>query len=183
VCAGQELLPVAPEKAMFNKKNNETSEEQVSWSEPVIESQPEDAETAPSNEEYLARSVSYVGPGLQMSGNIVAEENLIIEGVAEGSIKCGDKQLTVGKKGRVSGQIVGNVIEVRGTVEGDIYSHEIVRLYPTAVVDGAIYCKRLVMDDKAVFNGSIDMNWDGAVPNEEPLTSVESDEKVVKAVG
>ena len=167
---------------MFNKKKDDSSDEIEYMSEPTLDPQPADAEIETPRPESSARSVSYIGAGLHMTGDIAAEENLIVEGAADGSINCIDKTLTVGKSGRVSGRIVGSVIELRGKVDGEIYSHEIVRLYSSAVIDGAIYCKRLVMDENAVFNGMGDMNWYGARPQEAPEPADESIEKVVKAV-
>lgn len=168
---------------MFNKKNNGASELTESKSEPTIDVGAQDAEEKLPKKEYSARSVSYVGPGLQLSGHVKVDEGLVVEGEVEGTITSTDKNLTVGKKGRISGELVGSVIEVRGTVEGDIYGRELVRLYSSAVIDGTIYCKRLVMDEGAVFNGSVDMNWDGERSEDVPPVSAGSEEKVLKVAG
>ena len=87
------------------------------------------------------------------------------------------------RKGRVKGDIIGNVVEVRGTIEGEVLGHELVHLYSSAIVEGAISCKRLVMDEGAEFNGSVNMNRDEAVPQKEPLKGVESDDKLMKVAG
>jgi cytoskeletal protein CcmA (bactofilin family) len=58
-----------------------------------------------------------------------------------------------------------------------------VHLYSSAVVDGTISCKRLVIDEGADFNGSVDMNRDETVSQKEPLKGVESDEKLMKVAG
>ena len=104
-------------------------------------------------------------------------------GELDGKITSADKNLTVGKKGRVRGDIIGSVVELRGTVEGEVYSDVLVRLYSSAVVTGKIFCKRLVLDEGAEFNGSVDMNWDGKMPQEEPETDADSDDSVVRVVG
>lgn len=168
---------------MFKNKSNE----RVEQSEPTIEVEAVEQEQAKEQElraqQLSTRSVSYVGPGLHFAGEIMVDEGIVIEGEVEGKISSSDKNLTVGKKGRVKGDIIGNVIEVRGSVDGEIFSHELVHLYSSAVVDGKISCKRLVMDEGAEFNGSIDMNWDGTESEKEPLQSVDSDEKLVKVAG
>ncbi len=164
---------------MFKNNRND----HVEQSEPTIEAKVEDKEPEAPAQQLATRSVSYVGPGMHFTGEITADEGLVIEGEVEGKITSSDKNLTVGKKGQVKGDIIGNVIEVRGSIEGEIFGHELVHLYSSAVIEGTISCKRLVMDEGAQFNGSIDMNWDGSVSQKEPLKSVESDEKVVKVAG
>ena len=164
---------------MFKNNRND----HVEQSEPTIEAKVEDKEPEAPAQQIATRSVSYVGPGMHFTGEITADEGLVIEGEVEGKITSSDKNLTVGKKGQVKGDIIGNVIEVRGSIEGEIFGHELVHLYSSAVIEGTISCKRLVMDEGAQFNGSIDMNWDGSVSQKEPLKSVESDEKVVKVAG
>jgi cytoskeletal protein CcmA (bactofilin family) len=164
---------------MFKNNRND----HVEQSEPTIETKVEDKEPEAPAQQIATRSVSYVGPGMHFTGEITADEGLVIEGEVEGKITSSDKNLTVGKKGQVKGDIIGNVIEVRGSIEGEIFSYELVHLYSSAVIEGTISCKRLVMDEGAQFNGSIDMNWDGSVSQKEPLKSVESDEKVVKVAG
>lgn len=164
---------------MFKNNRND----HVEQSEPTIEAKVEDKEPEAPAQQLATRSVSYVGPGMHFTGEITADEGLVIEGEVEGKITSSDKNLTVGKKGQVKGDIIGNVIEVRGSIEGEIFSHELVHLYSSAVIEGTISCKRLVMDEGAQFNGSVDMNWDGSVSQKEPLKSVESDEKVVKVAG
>mgnify|MGYP001824761488 CR=1 FL=1 len=164
---------------MFKNNRND----HVEQSEPTIEAKVEDKEPEAPAQQLATRCVSYVGPGMHFTGEITADEGLVIEGEVEGKITSSDKNLTVGKKGQVKGDIIGNVIEVRGSIEGEIFGHELVHLYSSAVIEGTISCKRLVMDEGAQFNGSIDMNWDGSVSQKEPLKSVESDEKVVKVAG
>ena len=164
-------------------KNN--SNERVEQSEPTIDVEAEDKkqEKETPEKQINTRSVSYIGPGLHMTGEITADEGLVIEGEVEGKITSSDKHLTVGKKGRVKGGIIGNVIEVRGTIDGEVVGHELVHLYSSAVVDGTISCKRLVIDEGADFNGSVDMNRDETVSQKEPLKGVESDEKLMKVAG
>lgn len=168
---------------MFNKKDGGTPDVSEPKSEPVIDTEGSETEAGSRDPSLSARSVSYIGPGLQLSGEIKAEEGLVIEGEVEGKITSTDKNLSVGKKGRIKGEIVGSVIELRGTVEGDIYSDVLLRLFSSAVVEGKLYCKRLVLDEGAEFNGAVDMNWDGGTSTEEPEKDGDSDDNVVRVAG
>jgi cytoskeletal protein CcmA (bactofilin family) len=168
-----------PDNAGANEAENDAN---------AMDVEDEDREPKSKQEGFSARSVSYMGPGMCVRGEVEVEEGLIIDGVLEGQVTTSDKSLTIGKQGRVSGDIFANAVEVRGKVDGEIYSKELVRLFPSALVEGDIHCNRLVVDEGATFNGRIDMTWDGTIEEEQApekvkLTSVDSDESIAKAAG
>ena len=107
--------------------------------------------------EVRTRSVSVIGPTLKFKGELTANEDLIIEGQIEGKIAHQEKNLTVGKSGRVKADIHAKEIEIQGRVDGDIRGDDIVKLAKSAVVHGNIHCGRIVMEDGAHFSGSITM--------------------------
>jgi len=107
--------------------------------------------------EVRTRSVSVIGPTLIFKGELSANEDLIIEGEIEGKIAHQDKNLTVGKNGRVKADIHAQQIEILGRVDGDIRGDDIVKLAKTAIVNGNIQCGRISMEDGAHFSGSITM--------------------------
>ena len=133
---------------MFNKKSDEESTK--------IEPSPGKVPSADPN--VRKRSVSVIGPTLRFKGELEANEDLLIEGQIEGSIAHQDKNLTVGKQGRVKADIHARIVEVFGEVEGDIQGDEIVRLAKGAKVKGNIRCGRISMEDGALFAGSISMD-------------------------
>jgi len=87
-----------------------------------------------------------------------ADEDLVIEGCVEGSIAHHTKNLTIGKKGRVTADIHASAVIVEGQLSGDIYSDGLVSLAKGCVVKGNISCARIVMQDGADFSGRIDMS-------------------------
>jgi len=139
---------------MFTKPGKED----VSSPEPRATA--EETAAGHSRDEAHTRSVSYLGPSLEFNGDVVVSEALIIEGSIEGSVTCKKRRLTIGKQGRVTGELHGEEVEVRGRVDGDIYGYERVRLHSTAVVGGTLHCKRIIMDDGAQLNGVVNMNVD-----------------------
>ncbi len=108
-----------------------------------------------------SKNVSVIGPTLVFKGELSADEDLVIEGTIEGTIAHHKKNLTIGKKGRVTADIHATSVIVEGELNGDINSDGLVSLAKGATVIGNIYCTRLVMEDGATFNGKIDM----AVPS------------------
>ena len=164
---------------MFDKDRSKDRKESQVQEEVSVD----EARGTSGRQDFAARCVSYFGPGMQLSGDVTVAEGLVIEGAFDGNVTSTDENLTVGKKGRVKGELHGIVVSVRGRVEGKIYGDEVVRLYPTAVVDGTVYCKRLIIDDGATFNGNIDMGAEDADTGKAKLTSVDAGEPVSKVAG
>lgn len=130
---------------MFNKKQEEHSDYEKS--EPAMT----------TSSDVRRRKTSVIGPTLKFKGELSANEDLIIEGEIEGTIAHQDKNLTVGREGRVKANIDARTVEVYGKVEGDIHGEDIVKLAKSADVKGNIRCARIVMEDGAQFSGKIDM--------------------------
>ena len=120
---------------------------------PELASPPKLGEAPP----VRSRNVSVIGPTLIFKGELSADEDLVIEGQIEGTIAHHEKNLTVGKQGRVKADIHAKSVIVLGTLIGDIHSDGTVSLAKGANVVGDIYCSRIVMEDGARFKGRIDM--------------------------
>jgi len=115
--------------------------------------------TSPSTR---SNNVSVIGPTMEFKGDLSADEDLIIEGLIEGTITHHKKHLTVGAKGRVKADIHASSVIVLGQLVGNIHSEGMVSLAKGADVTGNITCGRILMEDGARFRGKIDM--------EEPTT-------------
>lgn len=106
---------------------------------------------------------STLGATLRFKGDLVADEDLVIQGQIEGSI-LHTRSLTIGSQGRVHGDIRARRIIVEGSVEGNLYALERASLRPGATVRGDIFAAEIVIDDGASLNGRIDMDNAPAVP-------------------
>ena len=104
-----------------------------------------------------SKNVSVIGPTLVFKGELSADEDLVIEGTIEGTIAHHKKNLTIGKKGRVTANIHASSVLVDGELNGDIHSDGLVSLAKGAMVIGDVYCSRIVVEDGARFNGKIEM--------------------------
>jgi cytoskeletal protein CcmA (bactofilin family) len=103
-----------------------------------------------------SKNVSVIGPTLEFKGELQADEDLVIEGQVEGTIAHHKKRLTVGKQGRVRADIDASSVVIEGQLVGDIHGDEVVSLASGADVAGNIFCRRIVIEDGARFNGRID---------------------------
>lgn len=102
-------------------------------------------------------NVSVIGPTMEFKGDLSADEDLIIEGLVQGTIKHHNKHLTVGRKGRVQADIHASSVIVLGRLVGDIHSAGTVTLSKGSDVVGNIFCSRIAMEDGSKFKGNVDM--------------------------
>ena len=116
----------------------------------------------PTERASLGRA-STLGATLRIRGDLVADEDLVIQGQVEGSI-LHTRSLTIGSQGRVLGDIRARRIIVEGSVEGNLYALERASLRPGATVRGDIFAVEIVIDEGACLNGRIDMDNAPAVP-------------------
>jgi len=162
---------------MFSKndKSTESSEKEENTKAQTTEETSTEQSSGSSSEKAMGpRSCSYVGPKMQIKGEVIVDESLNIDGKVEGTIKSNDKQLAVGKNGHVMAEVEATTIEARGTIEGDLRSNDVVHLYSTAVVRGTIHCERLIVDDGAKFDGQLCMTGESKAPKKGKLTLASS---------
>jgi len=108
--------------------------------------------------------VSVLGPSLKFKGDLVADEDLVVQGQIEGSI-LHTRSLTIGAQGRMHGDIKARRITVEGTVDGDLYALESCVLRAGAIVRGNVFANKVSVAEGARFSGRIDMDNAPTVPN------------------
>lgn len=97
------------------------------------------------------------GKSIVFKGDVSGDEDLEIEGRVEGQVKLPNHQLTVGGHGRVAAEIEAKNVIVIGHVAGNVVATERVEIQATGVVEGDIHAPRLLIQEGAVVNGSIEM--------------------------
>ena len=131
------------------------------------------------------KKASVLGPTLKFKGELTAEEDLMIQGSIEGSIKH-SSSLTIGESGHVKANVSAEYIAVEGNVEGDIHGSQSVTVRETANISGNISSPTVSLLEGATFNGNIDMTGkafaksgdDSATPK--PAEPVAADEDAGK---
>lgn len=111
--------------------------------------------------ETAKRRGSVLGSTLRFKGKLSADEDLLIQGHVEGSIKH-TSNLTIGEEGRIKGNVRAEYIVVEGSVNGDLSGDKSVIVRNSANVDGNIYSPVVTLLEGAKFNGSIDMSGKSA---------------------
>jgi cytoskeletal protein CcmA (bactofilin family) len=126
---------------------------------PARNSEPEPMQPQPSfSAPQPAAKAAVIGPGIMIDGDISGSENLVIEGKVKGRIQLGANEVTVGKSGEVNADVSAKIIRVAGKVQGDLSGKEKVIISSTGNVRGNIVAPRMLLEDGAIFKGSIDMD-------------------------
>jgi len=98
-----------------------------------------------------------IGKSLQVRGEVKGSEDLLIDGLVEGSITLNDSRLTIGAKARVQANVAARDVVVLGTLEGNINATGRIELRSGCRVTGDLRGARLAIEENAVFTGKVDL--------------------------
>jgi cytoskeletal protein CcmA (bactofilin family) len=102
--------------------------------------------------------VANIGKSIIIKGDLSGDEDLVIDGRVEGRVSLPNNQVTIGGDGKITAEIEAKSIIVIGKTAGDLNASERVEIQATGVVDGDIRSPRLLIQEGAVVNGTIDMS-------------------------
>lgn len=149
--------------SMWNRRDSEGPERPV---EPRPNLAPP-VSAAASPAQSSARRASIIGGGVTIKGEIVAKEELVIDGEVEGTVESQDK-LTVGVAGKLRAQVKAREIIVRGQVKGNVVAGDRITIHKDAQLSGDVKTAGIIIEDGAYFKGSIDIIKGEPVPAKEP---------------
>ncbi|WP_110687247.1 bactofilin family protein [Salinicola aestuarinus] len=113
----------------------------------------------PSTKERLT-GPSRIGAATLVRGEVSGEEDLFIEGQVIGDITIPTHLIKVGAGGSVEGQVIGAEITIEGRIEGKLIASQRITLKAGAVVYGDLHSPNLMLEEGAIFHGTIDMDPD-----------------------
>lgn len=108
--------------------------------------------------------VAHIGKSVVVRGELSGSEDLYLDGQVEGSIELHDHHLTIGPHGRVKASVNAREVVVHGELNGNVHGTERVELKKNAVLTGDIVTQRIVIEDGAIFKGSLDTQRAAAKP-------------------
>lgn len=101
--------------------------------------------------------MSILPPTMRFKGELSADEDLLIQGSIEGTIRH-TQRVTIGKEGKIKASITANIIKIEGQVEGDLTAVHSVYLNQSGNLRGNIRAPSVSLIEGSKFNGSIDMD-------------------------
>lgn len=98
-----------------------------------------------------------VGPRMRLTGDVSFAGALHIDGFVNGNVQGeqGDSLLVLTERGTVEGTVRAPHVEIAGSMLGDVYSGERLKLFSSAKVRGNVYYKVLEMEAGAEINGQM----------------------------
>lgn len=93
---------------------------------------------------------------ITITGTIHADEAMTIAGTVRGDVHASNSDVTLEAGARVDGAVTGRTITIRGHSKGRLIARELVWVHETARVKGDIAAPKLILEDGAIFNGSVE---------------------------
>jgi cytoskeletal protein CcmA (bactofilin family) len=107
------------------------------------------------------RTPSYLGPALEIKGEITGDEDLRLDCKVEGLVSIGGFRLTVGPSARVTAEIVAREAVISGEVNGDVRASDRIEIKKNASVVGDISTGKIMIEEGAYFKGTVEIDSKG----------------------
>ncbi len=107
-----------------------------------------------------------IGKSVQIRGEVKGNEDLVVEGLVEGTITLSDSRLTVGANARVQANVSARDLVVQGTLQGDAQCSGRVELRAGCHMIGDIRAARLSIEENAIFSGKVELNTSAAAESQ-----------------
>jgi len=97
---------------------------------------------------------SVLGPTVRFKGELCADEDLVIEGRLEGSIRHTER-VTIGRFANVKAQVHAQTVVVEGTIEGDVHATSSVSVSQSGTLRGDVHSPSFTVVAGARFSGNV----------------------------
>jgi cytoskeletal protein CcmA (bactofilin family) len=98
--------------------------------------------------------VTVIGPDLVLSGELVSEENIRLQGRVEGNISTSGS-LFVETTGQVKGDITAENVVVEGSIEGTVIAAQKFDLRPSGRIQGDIRASVVAIAENSFLRGRV----------------------------
>jgi cytoskeletal protein CcmA (bactofilin family) len=106
-------------------------------------------------------SMSLIGAGMRITGDLITDGTVRVEGSIEGTVRAG-KAVLIGKEGEIIGDVITQDAVIGGRVRGTVTAESRLELQATAQIEGQITARaqHLVLEEGCRFNGQVHMLGD-----------------------
>jgi cytoskeletal protein CcmA (bactofilin family) len=98
-----------------------------------------------------------LGRGVAIRGDVLAREDLVVEGHLDGSLSAPGHAITIARGGVVRGHVFAHIILVEGSASGELTATERVEVAAGARVEADITAPSVALAEGAWIVGRIDM--------------------------
>jgi len=104
-----------------------------------------------------AAGTASIGKSVQIRGEVKGSEDLVVDGLVEGTITLTESRLTIGPNAQVQANVSARDVVILGNLRGDIHAGGRVELRAGSNVVGDIKAARLSIEENALFSGKVDL--------------------------
>ena len=119
------------------------------------------------------QTVTVIGNGARLEGNLIAAASLRIEGTVTGTITA-DGDVIVAPEAEVSADIKSTNTTLGGHYTGNVVATGTIELTSTARVEGNLTCRSLIVNQGAIFSGQSIMDTGVKKPAAVPAAAASS---------
>jgi cytoskeletal protein CcmA (bactofilin family) len=98
-----------------------------------------------------------IGKSVQIKGELLGNEDLLIDGQVDGTITLHESRLTIGPNARVKANVTARDIVVMGMLQGDLHASGRIELRAGSQVVGDLRAGRLSVEENASYSGKVDL--------------------------
>ncbi len=109
-----------------------------------------------------------IGKSISIKGDVVGDEDTILEGRVEGRVSLRNFHLTIGPNGDVQGEVSAKQVTVVGKIAGNVVASERIEVRETGRIQGDLIAPRLTVAEGAIINGAITMKEAGSIGQARP---------------
>jgi cytoskeletal protein CcmA (bactofilin family) len=102
-------------------------------------------------------AAAVIGKSVQIRGEVKGNEDLLVDGLVEGTISLTESRLTIGSHANVQANLTARDVVVLGTLVGDIQAAGRVELRAGCTVTGDIRAGRLSIEENSIFTGKVEL--------------------------
>ena len=107
-----------------------------------------------TTQNYPTKAVTIIATGNRFVGDIEVSGQLQVDGIMNGNI-CAQDTLTVGAQGQINGYIKGQVVQIAGRFEGEMWCQDLT-IFAGGLVSGKVHCQQMVIEVGGNFLGQRD---------------------------
>jgi cytoskeletal protein CcmA (bactofilin family) len=136
---------------MWKRRDREEEQPSRPAPEPAREGIPLATSAPPvrSYEPEAPRGVATIGKAVYIKGQIIAREDLIVDGSVDGTIEAQEHRVTIGPNGKVAATVKARHIIIQGQITGKVEIRNGAKLL------GDVRTVKFVCEEEGTINGSV----------------------------
>jgi cytoskeletal protein CcmA (bactofilin family) len=114
-------------------------------------------DVSPDSSKAIPKHVSYLGPTINLTGELKGGDDILVEGQFKGIINIEGHNLIVGRQGLIEADVFVKDIIIKGRIKGNISASGKITIEKDGQVIGDISASRVSIMDGAQFKGIVKM--------------------------